>query len=175
MNLHRCDVHIVCSRGCITFLNLLSGVVAYQQCDGSCMVLHAALDPNCRQRRRQQAADAASEQSADDESSLADEDADERIGAPLVMDGPLVDGVQQRHSRRSRLTNGHAASNDSAFADANGDSQRNGSLLPSAQQGATPPKSRRVRLAQVTGCCHASAHGTSACWVPAVCMCWLDC
>ncbi len=46
--------------------------------------------------------------------------------------------------------NGHAASNDSAFADANGDLQRNGSPLPSALQGATPPKSRRVRLAQVT-------------------------
>ena len=113
------------------------------------MVLNAALDPNCRQRRRQQAADAASELSADDESSLADEDDDARTGAASTIDEPLVDGVQQRHSRRSRLTNGHAASNDSAFADANGDSQRDGGPLPSAQQGATPPKSRRVRLAQV--------------------------
>lgn len=108
------------------------------------------IDPNDRQRRRQQAADAASELSADDESSLADEDDDERTGAASTIDRPLVDGVQQRHSRRSRLTNGHAASNDSAFADANGDSQHNGSPLPSAQHGATPPKSRRVRLAQVT-------------------------
>jgi hypothetical protein len=58
--------------------------------------------------------------------------------------------MPQQNGRRSRLMNGHAASNDSAFADANGDSQRNGSPLPSAQQGAAPPKSRRVRLAQVT-------------------------
>jgi hypothetical protein len=90
----------------------------------------------------------ASEQSEDDESSLADDD--EHTGAVSAADGPLADGMQQQHSRRSRLTNGHAASNDSAFADANGDLHRNGSPLPSAQQAATPPKSRRVRLAQVT-------------------------
>lgn len=102
---------------------------------------------DCRRRQqRRQAARAASELSADDEGSLSDiSEEDHASGSVSATTAAPPNG---RQHRARRLMNGHV-SGGAPRNDANGDLQHSSGVADRGRHVGTPPKSRRVRHAQV--------------------------